>query len=86
MERDERERSGDEERKKQVSPFFFHEKKKTKKLFAQINAPYGLTGPHHLVSVTTRADLAYVFVVSATEKQWAKARGTLEKVAKSFQA
>lgn len=52
----------------------------------EINAPYGLTGPHHLVSVTTRADLAYIFVVSATEKQWAKARGTLEKVAKSFQA
>jgi hypothetical protein len=38
------------------------------------------------VSVTTRADLAYIFVVSATEKQWAKAKGTLEKVARSFQA
>lgn len=52
----------------------------------EINAPYGLAGPHHLVAVTTREDLAYLFVVSASEKQWSKAKGTLEKVAGSFQA
>lgn len=74
------------ERKKGKNSPFQEQQKWKKTLKKQINAPYGLTGPHHLVSVTTRADLAYIFVVSATEKQWAKAKGTLEKVARSFQA
>ena len=44
MERDERERSGDEERKKQVSPFFFHEKK-NEKTFCTDQRPLRPDGP-----------------------------------------
>ena len=84
MEREKRETATKKkDRKERKKRAHLVEKRKN---FKQINAPYGLTGPHHLVAVTTRADLAYIFVVSASEKQWAKSKATLEKVAGSFQA
>lgn len=43
-------------------------------------------GSHSAVAVAAKGDLAFLFVVSANEKQWAKAAPMLRAVARSFRA
>ncbi len=46
----------------------------------------GSLGPHAAVSVTAKGDLAFLFLVSANDKQWAKNADMLKAVAKTFTA
>ena len=46
----------------------------------------GAAAPHAAVSVTAKGDLAFLFLVSATDKQWAKNADMLRAVAKTFKA
>ena len=46
----------------------------------------GSLGPHAAVSVTAKGDLAFLFLVSANDKQWAKNADMLKAVAKTFKA
>ncbi|GIL59903.1 hypothetical protein Vafri_14569 [Volvox africanus] len=52
----------------------------------ELNAPYAKTGAHSYTACTVKGDLAFLFVASATEKQWAKLEGNLRKVVESFRA
>ncbi|KAK9844560.1 hypothetical protein WJX74_004051 [Apatococcus lobatus] len=52
----------------------------------EANAPYGSNGAHTLTSVTTKDGNAYLFVVSANEKQWSKSQSKLRKLQESFRA
>jgi hypothetical protein len=54
----------------------------------EVNAPYGAkgVGPHAAVAVAAKGDLAFLFVVSANDKQWAKGAPMLRAVARSFRA
>ncbi|KAK9814442.1 hypothetical protein WJX72_005984 [[Myrmecia] bisecta] len=72
-----------------VDDVVFSEKKQTDgRLYYlyETNASYGTNGPHCLSSVTTKGDLAYLFVVSANDKQWAKSESKLREVVQSFRA
>ena len=52
----------------------------------EVNATYGTVGPHSVAAVTTTGDLAFLFVLSATDKQWAKAGDKLRRVVRTFRA
>ena len=53
----------------------------------EVYAPtVGAAAPHAAVSVTAKGDLAFLFLVSATDKQWAKNADMLRAVAKTFKA
>jgi hypothetical protein len=54
--------------------------------YYDIYAPYGLTGPHLLSSCTVKGDLAMLFTVAASDKQWPKAKAKLSKMRESFKA
>ncbi|PRW44405.1 psbP domain-containing chloroplastic [Chlorella sorokiniana] len=45
---------------------------------------YSKTPGHSLAAFTTKGDLAYLFVVSTSEKQWGASQGALRKVLDSF--
>ena len=50
----------------------------------EVFAPYGTQPPHGLASLTTKGDAAILFVVNATEKQWANSKDKLKSVVDSF--
>ncbi len=52
----------------------------------EINASYGTNGPHTLSTVTTKGDLALLFVVAANDKQWPKSQEKLKKMVEAFRA
>ncbi len=52
--------------------------------YLEFNTPYALNPPRSLAVATAKDGLAYLFVVQATEKQWAKSEATLRRVAQSF--
>lgn len=54
--------------------------------YYEINAPYGTNGPHTLTAMTTKGELALLFIVSATDKQWSRAQGKLRQVVETFRA
>ncbi len=54
--------------------------------YYHIYAPYGTNGPHTLSACTAKGDLALLFVVSASEKQWAAKQAFLEEVVDTFRA
>eukprot|EP00884_Botryococcus_braunii_P009120 jgi/Botrbrau1/18209/Bobra.53_1s0068.1 len=49
-------------------------------------APYGTSGAHAVTAVTTKGDLAFLFVLSANEKQWAQSSGKLKQLVELFRA
>lgn len=49
-------------------------------------APSGTNPPHSVTCVTTRGDLAYLFITAATDKQWSKSANKLKKMAETFRA
>ncbi|GAB4818803.1 hypothetical protein N2152v2_005849 [Parachlorella kessleri] len=52
----------------------------------EVYAPYAQHGGHILACFTVKADAAYLFVVSANDKQWAQSQPKLRKMLQSFQA
>lgn len=46
----------------------------------------GTNGPHTYSAVTTKGDLALMFVAAANDKQWPGSRERLIKAAESFRA
>jgi hypothetical protein len=52
--------------------------------YLEFNTPYALNPPRSLAVATAKDGLAYLFVVQATEKQWAVSEGALRTVAASF--
>lgn len=54
--------------------------------YYELYAPYGTTAPHTLTACVAKGEVLYIFVVSATDKQWPKAEKTLRKVVESFRA
>lgn len=52
----------------------------------EVNAPYGKVGPHTLTAATVKGDLAFLFIVSANDKQWSKNQGRLREIVDSFRA
>lgn len=51
-----------------------------------INAGYGLNGPHTVTVATVKGECALLFLLSATDKQWSKHSQLLQKVATTFRA
>jgi hypothetical protein len=54
--------------------------------YYELNASYGTNGPHTYSAVTTKGDLALLFVAAANDKQWASSKDRLMKAAESFRA
>jgi hypothetical protein len=54
--------------------------------YYDIYATYGLNGPHLLSSCTVKGDLALLFTIAATDKQWPRAKAKLSKMRESFKA
>ncbi|EFJ53320.1 hypothetical protein VOLCADRAFT_102920 [Volvox carteri f. nagariensis] len=54
--------------------------------FYELNAPYAKTGAHSYTACTVKGDLAFLFVASASEKQWGKLESRLRQVVESFRA
>ena len=52
----------------------------------QVYAPYSKSGGHNLAAFTTKGGLAYLFVLSANDKQWAGSQKTLRTMLDTFQA
>lgn len=52
----------------------------------EVLAPYAKDGAHNLVAFTVKGDLAYLFVLSANEKQWAKSEARLRTMLETFRA
>ncbi|KAL6782125.1 hypothetical protein ACKKBF_B10760 [Auxenochlorella protothecoides x Auxenochlorella symbiontica] len=52
----------------------------------ELNALQAKDGPHILASLTIKGDQAYLFVVSASEKQWARSQSKLQTIRDSFRA
>lgn len=52
----------------------------------ELLAPYAKDGAHLLAALGIKGDLAYLWVVSASEKQWAKSEGTLRHMVTAFKA
>ena len=51
-----------------------------------MNASDSIDKPHSVSTITTKGDLAFLFIASATDKQWAKSAGKLRKVVETFRA
>lgn len=54
--------------------------------YIELNSIEGTEPPHTVSAFTTKGELAYLFITSATNKQWANSAGLLRKVAYSFRA
>lgn len=54
--------------------------------YYDIYATYGLNGPHTLTACTVKGDLALLFCLSATDKQWAKSQKKLKQLMPTFRA
>ncbi|GIL88259.1 hypothetical protein Vretimale_14136 [Volvox reticuliferus] len=52
----------------------------------ELNAPYAKAGARSYTACTVKGDLAFLFVASATEKQWGKLESSLRRVVESFRA
>ena len=52
----------------------------------EVNAPYAKVGTHQLAAFTVKGDLAYLWVVAGSDKQWSKAEGKLRHMWKAFKA
>lgn len=52
----------------------------------QVYAPYSKTGGHNLAAFTTKGALAYLYVLTASDKQWGSGEATLRKMIENFQA
>jgi len=50
----------------------------------EVFAPYAKDGAHSIAAFTVKKDLAYLFVVAANEKQWAKSEEKLRHMVDSF--
>ena len=51
----------------------------------ELNNPYSKSN-HILASCTTKGDVAFIFKLSANDKQWQKSEGVLRKVLDTFAA
>jgi len=49
-------------------------------------ATYGLKGPHTLTACAVKGELALLFCLAATDKQWAASEKTLRQVVTTFRA
>ncbi|GFR51004.1 hypothetical protein Agub_g13330 [Astrephomene gubernaculifera] len=54
--------------------------------YYELNAPYSKIGARSYTACTVKGDLAYLFIASATEKQWGRQEERLRKVVESFRA
>ena len=55
-------------------------------LYMQAYATYGTNGPHTLTACTVKGDLALLFCLSANDKQYARSKGKLNTMIKTFRA
>ncbi|KAG2492356.1 hypothetical protein HYH03_009304 [Edaphochlamys debaryana] len=54
--------------------------------FYELNAPYSKIGARSYTSLTVKGDLAYLFIATASEKNWSKMEPMLKTVVESFRA
>ena len=52
----------------------------------EIAAPYAKVGTHQLAAFTVKGEQAYLWIIAANDKQWAKSESKLRHVFKSFAA
>ncbi|PSC75910.1 psbP domain-containing chloroplastic [Micractinium conductrix] len=52
----------------------------------EVYAPYSKTGGHNLAAFTTKGGLAFLFVLTASDKQWNAAEPKLRKMLETFKA
>lgn len=52
----------------------------------QLETPFALTGAHNLAAATASGNVVLLFVVSASDKQWASSQDLLRTVLESFSA
>lgn len=52
----------------------------------EVYTPYSKTGGHNLAAFTTKGGLAYLFVLTAADKQWGANEGKLRTMLESFRA
>ncbi len=53
---------------------------------SQVYTPFSKTGGHNLAAFTTKGGLAYLFVLTAGDKQWGANEGKLRTMLESFRA
>lgn len=54
--------------------------------YYNVYATYGLSAPHTMTACTVKGDLALLFVVSATDKQYARSKNKLSTMVETFRA
>ncbi|KAG2447718.1 hypothetical protein HYH02_007178 [Chlamydomonas schloesseri] len=54
--------------------------------YYELNAPYAKVGGHSYTACTVKGDLAFLFITSANDKQWAKLEGSLKQTVDTFRA
>lgn len=54
--------------------------------YYEVNSPFAKFGQHIVTCATVKGDVALLFVVSASEKQWAKSQGKIKKMVQTFRA
>ncbi|GMH43661.1 hypothetical protein BSKO_11583 [Bryopsis sp. KO-2023] len=54
--------------------------------YYEVNSPFAKFGQHIVTSATVKGEVALLFVVSASEKQWAKSQSKIKKMVKTFRA
>lgn len=54
--------------------------------FWELNAPGASNGPHSLTSSTIKDEVLYIFIASASDKQWARSQTKLREIQDSFRA
>ena len=54
--------------------------------YYEINASYGLNGPHTVSACTTKGDLAMLYIVMANDKQWSRNAQMLRDLVDGFRA
>ncbi|KAK9832104.1 hypothetical protein WJX81_007290 [Elliptochloris bilobata] len=52
----------------------------------ELHASDSIDKPHSVSTITTKGDLAFLFIASATDKQWARSAPKLRKVVETFRA
>lgn len=54
--------------------------------YYEVNSPYAKFGQHIVTSATVKGEVALLFVVSASDKQWSKSEGNIRKMVETFRA